>query len=68
MPGRLHLATPLVDAVAPGLLGRYLARIGYDSRQDRTRTGPRRRQRRGRVDAVLTVGAGVPAARRLTRR
>ncbi|MEU9391792.1 SDR family oxidoreductase [Streptomyces sp. NPDC048324] len=93
-------ATLIANAVAPGVLDRYLARTGFESQQDQGQhgesanlwapvDGPHGRdfgahgrfdeeahgsspqdwvsRNRTRAGAVLTLGAGVLAARRLTR-
>ncbi|MFI7411954.1 SDR family oxidoreductase [Streptomyces sp. NPDC049627] len=93
-------ATLIANAVAPGLLDRYLARTGFEAQQDEGEhagpgnlwtpaDGPHGRdfgahgrfdeeshpgssqewlsRNRGRVGQALTVGAGVLAARQLTR-
>lgn len=98
--GGSTVATLMANAVAPGLLDRYLARTGFEAQRDEgEQTGPgnlwtpadgaRGRdfgahgrfdeeshrgssqewlsRNRGRVGQVLTLGAGVLAARRLTR-
>ncbi|MDN0198390.1 SDR family oxidoreductase [Streptomyces sp. S.PNR 29] len=98
--GGSTVATLLANAVAPGLLDRYLARTGFDSQQDpgehgrpgnlwTPADGPHGHDfgahgrfdaesrstspqewvslNRGRMGKALTVGAGVLAARKLTR-
>ncbi|MFC5635809.1 SDR family oxidoreductase [Streptomyces bullii] len=98
--GASTAATLLANAVAPGLLDRYLARAGFGSQQDEGEPagrgnlwspadGPQGRdfgahgrfddeshddspqnwlsRNRSRMGAVLTVGAGVAAARGLAR-
>ncbi|MEU6254665.1 SDR family oxidoreductase [Streptomyces sp. NPDC047043] len=98
--GGSTVATLIANAVAPGVLDRYLARTGFDAQQDKGEhgepgnlwspaDGPHGRdfgahgrfdeeshsdspqewvsRNRGRVGTALTVGAGVLAARKLTR-
>jgi NAD(P)-dependent dehydrogenase (short-subunit alcohol dehydrogenase family) len=98
--GGSTVATLVANAVAPGVLDRYLARTAFEAQQDKGEhgelanlwspaDGPHGRdfgahgrfdgesrqgssqewlsRNRGRVGTALTVGAGVLAARRLTR-